>query len=429
MSTTNKGNVAIFLAVDMFTGYIQLKAIKSRKTEDLIEAIKSTIILPFGTPKLIRSDNETGIQNSAEFKTFIEQMNIELAPCSTASPWSNGAAERAVQTIKKSIRTFIQMEKDVDNWDDYIHFYAQSHNKSTNVHGYTPEELHFGFTNPDNNELIEIWPKFENQEVYMDRIVKLASKNRAEARAKVKETLKKNITYRNQKRTEKSFKVGEIVIHRQLTSFNWYRRCIETSFYGALCYTRNREGGASAILEHLHTKRQIHAHFSNLQIFLFDPATARLPSKFDDLLADIHIEKDSEDIYYPKAKIERKLLNEQNREKLHRVNVKFDNLDTEMIQDLNRETDRPAGTDGHIENDTPAEIDENIDTSIESDSDIEEQTDSDSDTDRQTDTVEVETDVETERRTDAKTDTDRQTNKRPTTRSMTKGRLTHNSND
>ena len=96
MSVTKNGFNAIFLAVDMFTGYVQLKPLKSRKAEELIQAVKDTIIIPFGIPKFIRSDNETGMQNSVEFKQFLDLLSLTLFPCSTASPWSNGAAERAV---------------------------------------------------------------------------------------------------------------------------------------------------------------------------------------------------------------------------------------------------------------------------------------------------------------------------------------------
>jgi hypothetical protein len=85
----------------MFTGYVQLKPLKSRKTNDLIEAVKSTIILPFGIPKFFRCDNESAMANATDFHKFMEPLGVQFLPCSTASPWSNGAAERAVQTIKK----------------------------------------------------------------------------------------------------------------------------------------------------------------------------------------------------------------------------------------------------------------------------------------------------------------------------------------
>ena len=97
MSKTTNGSIALFVAVDMFTGYIQLKALKSRKAEELIEAVRSTIIVPFGIPKFFRCDNESAMANSSEFHKFMEPLGINFLPCSTASPWSNGAAERAVQ--------------------------------------------------------------------------------------------------------------------------------------------------------------------------------------------------------------------------------------------------------------------------------------------------------------------------------------------
>jgi hypothetical protein len=117
----------------MFTGYVQLKPLKSRKTDELIEAVKSTIILPFGIPKFFRCDNESAMANSTDFHKFMEPLGVQFLPCSTASPWSNGAAERAVQTIKKTIRTFSQQENVEDRWDDYLHFFVSAHKKSTSI--------------------------------------------------------------------------------------------------------------------------------------------------------------------------------------------------------------------------------------------------------------------------------------------------------
>ena len=50
MTTTPKGNSAIFLAVDMFTGYVQLKPLKSRKTDELIEAVNRQSFCPSAFP-------------------------------------------------------------------------------------------------------------------------------------------------------------------------------------------------------------------------------------------------------------------------------------------------------------------------------------------------------------------------------------------
>jgi hypothetical protein len=86
----------------------------------------------------------------------MEPLGINFLPCSTSSPWSNGAAERAVQTIKNAIRKFWQQENIEDNWDEKLHYFTSAHNKSTSVYGYPPEQLHFGFANPAFTDLIEI---------------------------------------------------------------------------------------------------------------------------------------------------------------------------------------------------------------------------------------------------------------------------------
>ncbi len=155
MSKTTAGCVALYVTVDMFTGYIQLKALKSRKAEELIKAVRSTIIIPFGIPKFFRCDNELSMANSTEFHEFMKPLGIDFLP----SSWSNGAAERAVQTIKIAIQKFSQQENIEDTWDENLHYFTSAHNKSTLVYGYAPEQLHFGFANPAFTDVIEIWPK------------------------------------------------------------------------------------------------------------------------------------------------------------------------------------------------------------------------------------------------------------------------------
>ena len=336
MSVTKNGFNAIFLAVDMFTGYVQLKPLKSRKAEELIQAVKDTIIIPFGIPKFIRSDNETGMQNSVEFKQFLDLLSITLFPCSTASPWSNGAAERAVQTIKKGIRTFAQMENVIDTWDEYIHFFTQSHNKSTNNHGYTPEELHFGFTNPDNADFIEIWPKVEDQHTYVEAIVEQAERKREAARSKARANLDNVITYRNKTRRQKKFEVGQIVIHRQLQVSTGTGGALKTTFTGPYVIEQLDSDGCSATLQHMHTGRLMQAHFTNIQRFEFNPSTARLPSNFDEPLAALIPEKYSQEKYSPKAIEKRKLLNQQNKRKLEKINREY-STPTDTQTETNRE--------------------------------------------------------------------------------------------
>jgi len=324
MTTTIRGHCAVFLAIDMFTAYVQLKAIKSRRSDELVEAIKDTILIPFGAPQCVRSDNETGMQNSVMFKNFLDNLGITYVPCSTASPWSNGAAERAIQTVKKAIKTFLQMESETDNWDDYIHIYTEAHNKSTNVHGYSPEELHFGYSNPHRTDLIQLWPDSENTDKYIENIIKLASSRRREAQEKVQRAKKNTITYRNKSRRLKSFETGQLVLHRQLQVSTGTGGSLQPNFTGPYVIEQIEPQNSSAIIKHLHTNQTMHAHFTNLQLLEFDPIQTRVPSRFDDFISEyIPTDKYSQSKYYPGHQDAREILNQIRKDKLQQVNRAF----------------------------------------------------------------------------------------------------------
>ena len=318
LTESKSGNSSIFLAVDMFTGFIQLRAMKTRQTTEIIEAIKTTIIAPFGIPKFFRCDNETSMANSAEFLAFMEPLKINFLPCSTASPWSNGAAERAVQTIKKAIRRFIQQEKSALTWDEYLHFFSQAHNKSCTVYNYTPEQLQFGFLNPALTDLIEMWPKFDNQETYMNAILPEAQEARRLARERAVKKSRQVHTYRNQSRIEKTFKPGQIVLHRQLQVSTGTGGALKPKFTGPYVIESIDKDESSATIEHLQTRQQIQAHFTNIQLFEYDPATSRLPFNFDEQLNDIFPDKSSDDKYRQSSLKKRKILNLKSKEKLKR---------------------------------------------------------------------------------------------------------------
>jgi hypothetical protein len=305
MTTTPKGNSSIFLAIDMFTGFVQLKALKSRQSSELIEAIKSIIIAPFGPPKIIRSDNESGMANAKDFFTFLEANDIKFLPCSTASPWSNGAAERAVQSIKRALKRFAQQEKITEEWDDYLHYFVNAHNKSTSIYGYPPEQLQFGFANPSVTDLIEIWPKVTTPDEYAEKIFQLADKARNIARKRANDKSKANLTYRNKNRTEKAFFPGQIVLHRQLQVSTGTGGALKPTFTGPYVINSIDKDGCSATIEHLHTKQEMNAHFTNLQIFNFDPHNARLPDDFEDEINHVFKDKYSFAKLYPDARKKR----------------------------------------------------------------------------------------------------------------------------
>ena len=296
MPLTKNGNKAIFLAIDMFTGFVSLAPLKSRKTEELIQAFSAAILNPFKIPKLVRCDNETGMANSAEFTEFFDQLGTVFEPTSTASPWSNGAAERAVQTIKESLRKFTMQEQIEENWDNHLHFFNGAHNSSTSVYGFSPNELHFGYNFPRPTDLLQFWPKAKTQQEYMDLIVPLAVKARAAANEKAIKENERVLTYRNKNRSTKTFQIGEIVLHKQLQLATGPHMAMKPKFNGPYVIIALNKTESSAVIENLSNGRTMKAHFTNLQLFSYHPDFTRLPNDFEDnLLNQMPFQNDSQE--------------------------------------------------------------------------------------------------------------------------------------
>ena len=302
---SNNDYTAIFLAVDMFTGYIQLQPIKSRQTSELIEAVIRSILIPFSTPKYFRCDSETGMFSSTEFFNFMNPLGIKFLPCSTGAPWSNGAAERAVQTIKLGLKKFIQQEHTHNKWDEYLHFFCGSHNKSTSVYGHAPEELMFGFLNPNPSDLFQLWPNVHDPNEYLKQIVGPAEQARKETQIEQNKRINQNITYRNQKLVKKTFRVGEIILQKQLQCASGPGKAFQPKYNGPYVIISIDDDLSSAVIEHMETNQQTRAHFSNITKLNYHPQHHRFPEKYDSQLLAFLPEKYSKDIYYPSDKRKR----------------------------------------------------------------------------------------------------------------------------
>jgi len=287
MPMSRKGHKAIFLAVDLFTGYVQLCPIKDRTSQSLIEAVDRTIISAHGIPKFIRSDNEPGLWNSKEFFEYLQPLGIKFFPTSVASPWANSHAERSVRTIKEAARTFLQQEKCLDRWDLYCTYFSTAHNMSTSVYGFSPYELMYGFHKPAPNDLLHIWPNAVDPADYMAKMLPIVEKMREKAQ-KLSNTAKdRSRSFKNQTRIKKQFIVGQAVAHRQLQVATGPGMGMKPKFTGPYIIEAINDDEVSATIVHVHTNQQMKAHFTNLSIIGFRPKSNRVHTEFDNDLEDI----------------------------------------------------------------------------------------------------------------------------------------------
>ena len=284
MPKSPDGNTAIFIAIDMFTCYIQAVPIKSKSTGCIKQAIIDTIIRPFGPFNILRCDNEAGIQNSAEFTEFSKDYGFEIIPTSTAAPWSNGAAERAVQSIKKAMKSFLIHEQRIKVWDQHIHDITYAHNNCVGKYNFSPEEIHFGYKNPSRTEILQFYPEELTQEQYMDSIIQLAENKRQQMRQMSAQHNEQKMTQRNQNRFQKKFREGDVVIQRQAQVAVGPHSSIQTKFTGPYVIKKIDERDKSALVENMKTKRCSKSHFTWLEHYRFNPAQNRLPHDFESQL-------------------------------------------------------------------------------------------------------------------------------------------------
>jgi hypothetical protein len=111
MLTTEYGNRAALLVVDLFWGYKQVCPLKDKTTNPVIAATDATIIRPFRLPKFLRSDQQTGLASTTKFFKCLKPMGTKYFPTSVGSPWGNGHAERSIRTTKEATRHFFIQEK------------------------------------------------------------------------------------------------------------------------------------------------------------------------------------------------------------------------------------------------------------------------------------------------------------------------------
>ena len=254
----------LMICVDDFSNYTIPIPIKAAATTDMVKAIKSAIIIPFGCPHFIRSDEQPGIYNSKEFYNFLTTNNILLQATAVASPFSNGRAETTIKLFKHSARKFLYQYKLIDSWDEHVHFISNAINQSVNTYNNTPEEVMFGYSIPRQSDLIRIDNYDTDNGIIVENIIREAEniRNQYEKRKTRKEHA--NTTFKNKLYSTIKFLLGDIVLHRQMqvstgTSSKW-----EPLFTGPYIINQISKQNRTAICQHIANGKTIKAHFNNL---------------------------------------------------------------------------------------------------------------------------------------------------------------------
>lgn len=146
---SKSGNRFLLVAVDVFSKFVVLKAVRNETAKGVTDFIKNDVVLKFACPEIVVSDN--GVQYKSNlFKNFIESKGIQM--WYTANYFAQGNQTECVnKVIGNALRMFLREDVEHRKWDEKINEIANAINSSTHTTtGKTPYELNFGQKMPQH---------------------------------------------------------------------------------------------------------------------------------------------------------------------------------------------------------------------------------------------------------------------------------------
>ncbi len=124
---TNAGNQYLIVAVEQMSKWPAAWAIPADLINSLggMEFVKKEIIMLFGPPQYILSDNDLKFNYKA-VQDFARQFNIQWNCTSACNTQGNGVVERMVDTFKKALQRVTRSES--KEWDASLEMYCMGAN-------------------------------------------------------------------------------------------------------------------------------------------------------------------------------------------------------------------------------------------------------------------------------------------------------------
>ncbi len=204
--------------IDHATRYSQACIIPNKKKRTIVQAILNHWIAIFGSPQKFLSDNGGEFVND-EFIELAEQFNITVLTTAAESPWSNGLCERHNGILADLIQ---KTQRDTNGSLEMCLLWAISvKNTSTNVYGFSPNQLVFG-KNPNLPNVMEDKPPAGNDcSEYLRKTLDCLQKARQGfTNQQACERLRRALSKKT--RTQYIFNNGDQVYYKRDDSRKWH---------------------------------------------------------------------------------------------------------------------------------------------------------------------------------------------------------------
>lgn len=274
----SKGHKWIYICVDAFTGYVILKAAKSKKANEIQSFILNSIICPHGIFKQIVFDGELSLEWSSNFEKFLDLHAIIRTTTAVGSHHSLGICERIVSKVKEALRkTTFKTNMD---WSDLIGIVNSSINKTVLTYNVSSERVLYGQDLDNSWKPLTIELETLNPDEYSANIKQITKEARKVLQRHKDRKAKENISYINKKTKNKTFRENQIVTYSNLKLGKQKSMAVKNIPCQIIATMRS-----TAYVKDLLTNNFSKQHYSNLNDFQHDEDVI-LPENWQEHIAE-----------------------------------------------------------------------------------------------------------------------------------------------
>ncbi|CAM4830631.1 unnamed protein product [Rotaria magnacalcarata] len=216
--TTRNGNKYIISLTDVLSKFVITKAVRDCTATTTARFITEEVILKYGTPKCILTDNGTHFTASMMSELF-KKIGVKHLYSTPYHPMTNGQIERYNATLDSKIAALSNEQR--TDWDEQLPFVT--FNYKTNIHrttGQIPFELMYG--------RLPILPFDQQQPIvtlsqdpeHVNKLKQYLSSLTAHAKSSILKQQKKYKERYDRHRTNPVYKLDDLVLIQALTRRN-----------------------------------------------------------------------------------------------------------------------------------------------------------------------------------------------------------------
>jgi hypothetical protein len=238
---SREGYKVLLVIIDVFTGFVWLKALKSNNAENVAVALWE-LFCTFGLPKILQSDNGSEFINEI-IRSLVRIAGIDHRLIAPYNPRTDGKVERSIGTITSIIKKMLH--GNLEDWPLYVPFAQLAFNtKIASLTNSSPFSLMFGRTiNEMKNYSKEPPGDIISQQdwtAYQEKILTIIYPAVSEAVLKKKQSMVERLDQQRRTLKGEAFPAGSIVMLKDPTP---NRPKFEPKYLGPYTVLRRTRGG------------------------------------------------------------------------------------------------------------------------------------------------------------------------------------------